>query len=224
MTELKLHERLLNVQHKLKAPKGQYNKFGNFNYRSAEDILEAVKPLNFENGLTLTISDEIKEVAGRIYVVAVATVTDGTDSISVQALAREPENRKGMDESQITGATSSYARKYALNGLYAIDDNKDSDNENNNNKNEQNKEDDGSKELILLVSKYLEKLESMGVERKVVVDYICETYKVKQILEVAPNKLIGELKKIYLKKKSDIEKQQQEEQTNTQMNGVDEEW
>lgn len=223
MTELKLHERLLNVQHKLKAPKGQYNKFGNFNYRSAEDILEAVKPLNFENGLTLTISDEIKEVSGRIYVVSTATVTDGTDNISVQALAREPENRKGMDESQITGATSSYARKYALNGLYAIDDNKDSDNENNN-KNEQNKEDDGSKELILLVSKYLEKLESMGVERKVVVDYICETYKVKQILEVAPNKLIGELKKIYLKKKSDIEKQQQEEQTNTQMNGVDEEW
>lgn len=222
MTELKLHERLLNVQHKLKAPKGQYNKFGNFNYRSAEDILEAVKPLNFENGLTLTISDEVKEVAGRIYVVAVATVTDGTDSISVQALAREPENRKGMDESQITGATSSYARKYALNGLYAIDDNKDSDNQNND-KNEQNKEDDGSKELILLVSKYLEKLESMGVERKVVVDYICETYKVKQILEVAPNKLIGELKKIYLKKKSDIEKQQQE-QTNTQTNGVDEEW
>nr|DAV68491.1 MAG TPA: ERF superfamily protein [Caudoviricetes sp.] len=222
MTELKLHERLLNVQHKLKAPKGQYNKFGNFNYRSAEDILEAVKPLNFENGLTLTISDEVKEVAGRIYVVAVATVTDGTDSISVQALAREPENRKGMDESQITGATSSYARKYALNGLYAIDDNKDSDNENNN-KNEQNKEDDGSKELILLVSKYLEKLESMGVERKVVVDYICETYKVKQILEVAPNKLIGELKKIYFKKKSDIEKQQQE-QTNTQTNGVDDEW
>lgn len=222
MTELKLHEKLLNVQHKLKAPKGQYNKFGNFNYRSAEDILEAVKPLNFENGLTLTISDEIKEVAGRTYVVAVATVTDGTDSISVQALAREPENRKGMDESQITGATSSYARKYALNGLYAIDDNKDSDNENNN-KNEQNKEDDGSKELILLVSKYLEKLESMGVERKVVVDYICETYKVKQILEVAPNKLIGELKKIYFKKKSDIEKQQ-EEQANTQMNGVDDEW
>lgn len=223
MTELKLHERLLNVQHKLKAPKGQYNKFGNFNYRSAEDILEAVKPLNFENGLTLTISDEIKEVSGRIYVVATATVTDGTDSISVQALAREPENRKGMDESQITGATSSYARKYALNGLYAIDDNKDSDNQNNY-KNEQNKEDDGSKELILLVTKYLEKLESMGVERKVVVDYICETYKVKQILEVAPNKLIGELKKIYLKKKSDIEKQQQQEQTNTQMNGVDDEW
>lgn len=222
MTELKLHERLLNVQHKLKAPKGQYNKFGNFNYRSAEDILEAVKPLNFENGLTLTISDEIKEVSGRIYVVATATVTDGTDSISVQALAREPENRKGMDESQITGATSSYARKYALNGLYAIDDNKDSDSQNND-KNEQNKENDGSKELILLVSKYLEKLESMGVERKVVVDYICETYKVKQILEVAPNKLIGELKKIYFKKKSDIEKQQQE-QTNTQMNEVDEEW
>lgn len=217
MTELKLHERLLNVQHKLKAPKGQYNKFGNFNYRSAEDILEAVKPLNFENGLTLTISDEVKEVSGRIYVVAVATVTDGTDSISVQALAREPENRKGMDESQITGATSSYARKYALNGLYAIDDNKDSDNENNN-KNEKNKEDDSSKELILLVSKYLEKLESMGVERKVVVDYICETYKVKQILEVAPNKLIGELKKIYLKKKSEIENQQE------QPKGVADEW
>lgn len=207
---MKLHEKLLAIQTKLKAPKGQYNKFGNFNYRSAEDILEAVKPLNAEQGVLLTITDEIKEICGRIYVVATATVSDGTDELKVSAFAREPENKKGMDESQITGATSSYARKYALNGLYAIDDNKDSDNQNND-KNEQNKEDDGTKELILLVSKYLEKLESMGVERKVVVDYICEAYKVKQILEVAPNKLIGELKKIYLKKKSEIENQQEQQ-------------
>ena len=207
---MKLHEKLLAIQTKLKAPKGQYNKFGNFNYRSAEDILEAVKPLNAEQGVLLTITDEIKEVCGRIYVVATATVSDGTDELKVSAFAREPENKKGMDESQITGATSSYARKYALNGLYAIDDNKDSDNENDN-KNEQNKEDDGTKELILLVSKYLEKLESMGVKRQTVVDYICGTYKVKQILEVKPNILIGELKKIYLKKKSEIENQQEQQ-------------
>lgn len=119
--------KLMEVQEKLKAPKGQENKFGGYKYRSCEDILEAVKPLLKKNGLALFISDEITEVGDRIYVKATATLSDGETSISTTAYAREAESKKGMDESQVTGATSSYARKYALNGLFAIDDTKDAD-------------------------------------------------------------------------------------------------
>lgn len=126
-------EKLLSAQQTLKAPKGQYNKFGKYNYRSAEDILEAVKPVNAQNGLLLTIMDEPVLVGDRHYIKATATITDGTDTIVVTAFARESLTKKGMDESQITGTASSYARKYALNGLYLIDDTKDADtNEHNN--------------------------------------------------------------------------------------------
>ena len=118
---------LQNVQVALKAPKNQYNSFGKYNYRSAEDILEAVKPLLAENGLTFTLSDDVVEVGGRVYVKATATVTDGNESVTVTAFAREAEVKKGMDESQITGTASSYARKYAMNGLFLIDDTKDAD-------------------------------------------------------------------------------------------------
>ena len=116
--------KLTEIQQKLKAPKNQYNDFGKYKYRSCEDILEAVKPLL--NGCILTISDEVVEVGGRVYVKATATFL-GEDKITVTAYAREPESRKGMDESQITGTASSYARKYALNGLFLIDDTKDAD-------------------------------------------------------------------------------------------------
>lgn len=122
-----LHEKLLNVQQKLKAPKNQVNQFGKYKYRSCEDILEAVKKLLGEEGLVLTISDEPIVLGDRFYVKATAMVSDGTSSISTTALAREPESKKGMDESQITGTASSYARKYALNGLFCIDDTKDAD-------------------------------------------------------------------------------------------------
>jgi hypothetical protein len=115
------------IQAELKAPKDLYNKFGDYRYRSAESILEAVKPLLAENGLVLTISDCIEAIGGRIYVRAVATIGDGVDVINVSAFAREAESRKGMDDSQVTGSTSSYARKYALNGLFLIDDTKDAD-------------------------------------------------------------------------------------------------
>lgn len=118
---------LIKIQNRLKAPKGQFNKFGNYKYRSCEDILEAVKPLCAEEGVQLTISDEIVMIGDRYYVKATATVTDGSESASVTAYAREEETKKGMDSSQITGATSSYARKYALNGLFCIDDTKDAD-------------------------------------------------------------------------------------------------
>ena len=122
-----LKDKLLTVQKELKAPKGQYNSFSKFKYRSAEDILEAVKPLNANNGLLLTLSDEPLLIGDWHYIKATATITDGTDAHTVTAYAREPIQKKGMDESQITGAASSYARKYALNGLYLIDDTKDAD-------------------------------------------------------------------------------------------------
>lgn len=119
--------KLVAVQAALKAPKGQFNSFGGYKYRSCEDILEAVKPLLLEQGLQLTITDEPVEVGGRIYIKATATVTDGSETATVSGYAREAETKKGMDESQITGTASSYARKYALNGLFLIDDTKDAD-------------------------------------------------------------------------------------------------
>jgi len=128
-------ELLNKIQKELKAPKNLRNTFGNYNYRSAESILDAVKPL-LESG-TITCSDELVMIGTRFYVKATATLSDGKESISTTAFAREPELKKGMDESQITGATSSYARKYALNGLLAIDDVKDADSQDNTDKPEE---------------------------------------------------------------------------------------
>lgn len=127
---MKLVDKVSRIQGALKAPKGQTNNFGKYKYRSAEDILEAVKPLTTEHGLILTLSDEIVEVSGRIYVKATARLTDGEAELKTTAFAREEETKKGMDGSQVTGASSSYARKYALNGLFCIDDTKDSDSTN----------------------------------------------------------------------------------------------
>lgn len=120
-------EELIAIQHELKAPKSQKNNFGNYNYRSCEDIFEAVKPLLKKYECELTLSDEVVTVGGRIYVKATAQIHSKNDKRQVTAYAREAENKKGMDDSQITGAASSYARKYALNGLFLIDDTKDSD-------------------------------------------------------------------------------------------------
>ncbi len=116
---------LIKIQKELKAPKNQYNSFGKYKYRNCEDILEAVKPLLGD--ATLVISDEIVQLGDRYYVKATATLTEGEASISATAYARETLDKKGMDEAQITGAASSYARKYALNGLFCIDDTKDAD-------------------------------------------------------------------------------------------------
>lgn len=124
---MSLKEKLIEVQKRLVAPKNQYSEFGGYNYRSAEDILNAVKPLNAEQGLLLTLTDEPIIVGSWNYIKATARITDGTDTIEVSAYAREQEIKKKMDSSQVTGATSSYARKYALNGLYLIDDTKDAD-------------------------------------------------------------------------------------------------
>ena len=118
---------LTKIQTELKAPKGNYNSFGKYHYRSAEDILEAVKPLLSKYQATLLLADEVMLVGTRFYVKATAVFYLDDDSISVSAMAREDESKKGMDGSQVTGAASSYARKYALNGLFLIDDNKDAD-------------------------------------------------------------------------------------------------
>lgn len=122
-------KRLSALQSELKAPKGQYNSFGKYKYRSCEDILEALKPLLLKYGMALVISDSAEIVGDRTYIKATARLTDteSADTIENTAFAREPEAKKGMDESQITGTASSYARKYALNGLFCIDDTKDAD-------------------------------------------------------------------------------------------------
>ena len=130
-----LHE----FQSKLKAPKGQYNSFGKYKYRSAEDIVEAVKPIINAAGYSLNLTDEIVLIGNRFYVKATATITNGEKTFSATAYAREEETRKGMDASQITGSVSSYARKYALNGLFAIDDTKDADATNDHGKAEETK-------------------------------------------------------------------------------------
>ena len=122
---MSISEKLAKIQRELKAPKSQYNNFGKYKYRNCEDILEALKP--HLNGVHVRVSDDIKVIGDRVYVVATATISDGTEALSTTAYAREPLNKKGMDESQITGAASSYARKYALNGLFLIDDTKDAD-------------------------------------------------------------------------------------------------
>ena len=120
-------EKLIKVQNELKAPKNQFNAFGKYNYRSCEDILEAVKPLLYAQGLFLSITDELKMLGDEFFVEATVTVTDGERVVNVTAQAGLDLNKKGMDKSQATGAASSYARKYALNGMFLIDDTKDAD-------------------------------------------------------------------------------------------------
>lgn len=135
---------LIKIQSELKANKSQYNSFGKYYYRSCEDILEALKPLLTKYNATMYITDEVVEVGGRVYVKATTTISDGKESISVSAYAREPETRKGMDDAQVTGATSSYARKYCLNGLFAIDDSKDADTEESKNESDARAKAEGS--------------------------------------------------------------------------------
>lgn len=127
---MNIYEKLSNIQQELKAPKGQRNSFGNYNYRSCEDILEAVKPLCKTNKCSLVLSDTLENIGDRYYIKATARlidIEDGISSVENNAYAREEEIKKGMDGSQITGTASSYARKYALNGLFNIDDTKDAD-------------------------------------------------------------------------------------------------
>lgn len=129
-------QKLVKIQGEIIAPKNQRNNFGKYNYRSCEDIIEAVKPLLAKYEVVLTLNDALVVREGRHYIEATAMLTASNGTITTTAYAREPESKKGMDESQITGAASSYARKYALNGLLAIDDTKDADTQDNTNHNQ----------------------------------------------------------------------------------------
>jgi essential recombination function protein len=172
MTEKKLtiHEKLREIQKELKVPKSQFNSYGKYAYRNAEDIIESVKPLNYKHGLFLIMTDEVRMLGNRFYIVAKVTLTDGTESITVEGIAREEETKKGMDGSQITGASSSYARKYALNGLYSIDDSRTSDQTNEHEakppkKGGQLTQAQLNQELTKAMNEYMSKLQSYGYNR-----------------------------------------------------------
>ena len=166
----KAADKLRTIQVDLNAPKNLENKFGNYKYRSAEGILEALKPFLQAVDAILTISDEIVEVGERIYVKATATFTHAGESISTTAFAREAESKKGMDDAQVTGACSSYARKYALNGLFCIDDTKDADATNDHGKgnSDQNKtsqqKDEGMVDKIIESFKLQKSLEDLNAK------------------------------------------------------------
>lgn len=166
-----IRESLFNIQQELKAPKGQHNDYGGYNYRSCEDILEAVKPLLKANNCVLKIDDELEMIGERYYIKATATLEDveNGDAISNSAYAREPADKKGADLSQITGACSSYARKYALNGLFCIDDVKDADATNEHGKGDTTKPNPkkASTKQIELINKLVEDKEAMLTYYKV---------------------------------------------------------
>ena len=172
-------EKIVAIQSELKAPKGQYNSFGKYNYRSCEDILEGVKPLLTKHGLVLTIQDSIDLIGDRFYVKATATITDGKEQLSTSAYARESLDKKGMDASQVTGATSSYARKYALNGLLAIDDTKDADTMDNSKKPVQQ-----TQETVYNWQTLKARAVQGGISEEELVHYVTETFKVSKPSEL----------------------------------------
>lgn len=176
---MKIYEKLMNIQSELKAPKGQFNSFGKYNYRSCEDILEAVKPLLAKNKSILTVTDEVVQIGERYYIKAIAKLTDTEDgtSIEVNALAREDETKKGMDLSQVTGSTSSYARKYALNGLFCIDDNKDSDGTNTGEDKPKNNDSKLDKDKV-------DAIRDLAKVKNVSEEYICKVKKVSKFEEL----------------------------------------
>lgn len=193
---MNIYEKLLKAQVELKAPKGQYNSFGKYKYRSCEDILEALKPVLNKFKLTLFIKDDVIEVNTRNYVKATITLVNiekPDEIIETSALAREEETKKGMDGSQITGASSSYARKYALNGMFMIDDTKDSDSTNTHGK-EEKTEAERKKEAIEAINKLADTEE----KTEKVFDMIAKFNK-NSLLDCTPE----ELKKVYteIKKK-----------------------
>ena len=172
-------EKIVAIQSELKAPKGQYNSFGKYNYRSCEDILEGVKPLLAKHGLVLTIQDSIDLIGDRFYVKATATITDGKEQLSTSAYARESLDKKGMDASQVTGATSSYARKYALNGLLAIDDTKDADTMDNSKKPVQQ-----TQETVYNWNSLKTRAVQGGISEDDLIHYVTETFKVSKPSEL----------------------------------------
>ena len=195
---MNIYEKLLNVQVELKAPKGQYNAFGKYKYRSCEDILEALKPVLDKFKLTLFIKDDVIEVNTRNYVkatIVLVNIEKPDEIIETSALAREEETKKGMDGSQITGASSSYARKYALNGMFMIDDTKDSDSTNTHGKDktEQEKVQDFLNSREGMIEKLKENLSSDKLEK------VLKAYKVDEMWQMTDEQLKEACQKIFKK-------------------------
>lgn len=186
-------KKLMAIQAELKAPKGQYNKFGNYNYRSCEDILESVKPILIKHGCALTITDSIEQVNDRFYVKATATLhdADSDKAVSVTAYARESIEKKGMDASQITGATSSYARKYALNGLFCIDDTKDADTDEHAQqaRNRQSGSQGRTQTKALTKDELIDKIVALCDAKRMKVSDVCRTAKVNSLEEMSEDRL-----------------------------------
>jgi hypothetical protein len=170
---------LAKIQSLVKAPKGQFNKFGNYKYRSCEDIVEAVKVVINPLGYYLTLMDEIVLIGSRVYVKATATLSNGEQTYTATAYAREEETKKGMDGAQVTGAASSYARKYALNGLFAIDDTKDADATNTHGKDTPTKEEKDMLERLVFSSN----LEEYEVDKALIAIRECRDYETYQKIQ-----------------------------------------
>lgn len=203
-------DKLLKIQCELKAPKNQFNSFGKYKYRSLEDITEAVKPLLLVSKCALLINDEIVEVGGRVYVKATATLISGDEKIAATAFAREPENKKGMDEAQITGSASSYARKYCLNGLFAIDDTKDADGYNNRDDNKssqrspslynpEHSDNIGSRASPKITTKQLKVLQDAIQQHDVDLPRFYSYYKIEHLHQMQTDKFEDALKLVYSK-------------------------
>ena len=194
-------EKLNIIQSKLKAPKGQYNKFGNYTYRSCEDILEALKPLLAQTKTVLTIKDDIEFIGDRYYLRAICTLHDAESGEKIEntAYARETDTKKGMDAAQITGSVSSYARKYALNGLFAIDDTKDSDTNENykQTKNTQGNAQGNAQgvDISKTRNEIAQILNAKKIDFNTVIEYLQRNYGVKKIEELPVEKLV-QLKQI----------------------------
>ena len=190
---MNIHEKLLKVQTELKAPKNKHNSYGGYNYRSCEDILESVKPLLKEVKATVILQDSITEHSGRIYVMAMAYFVDvehpEVPQICVTAYAREPLEKKKMDESQITGTASSYARKYALNGLFLIDDVKDPDTD------EYRKDIEHDLDTII-DAKQLSTIEMLLKEANVTEKKFCEVYGIPMLVDFPSNRYNEAVKKL----------------------------
>lgn len=169
-----IYEKLMNIQQELKAPKGQHNNYGDYNYRSCEDIQEAVKPLLKKNKAVLVINDELELIGSRYYLKATASLIDTEDGSQVTntAYARETDSKKGMDEAQITGSCSSYARKYALNGLFCIDDTKDPDTQKPDNERQQT----GREYAARVGKKEIDELFAEAYRTNVDISQVCERY------------------------------------------------
>ena len=185
-----INEKLMRIQTQIKAPKNLYNSFGKYNYRNAESICEAVKPFLEKENVSLILVDDMVAIGNRYYLKATARLFDNenNESIEVSAFAREPEQKKGMDESQITGTASSYARKYALNGLFLLDDTKDADTDEYHN---QTAYQQANENKTTVTSEQVGKLKLEMIRTGATEQYICEYYKLNKLIDMTQEQYVN---------------------------------